>query len=162
MGRTPSHTIETKARDYVRNVIDNYYKNGDALFRDLSERDYGIDALVELFFNGDPTGKIALIQIKGTEKPIKKQKKKDVVACSISATNAMYAKQNNVPIFLLYATLAKPENIYYVDINKAIQNEDEKRLKNKKNITIHIPINNNVSVGLEPLFETIHDFYSRR
>ena len=56
MSRISSHIIETKTRDYIRSVIDNYYENGDALFRELSERDYGIDGLIELFCDGDPTG----------------------------------------------------------------------------------------------------------
>ena len=79
MSRIPSHVIETKTRDYIRSVIDKYYENGDALFRELSERDYGIDGLIELFREGDPTGQIALVQIKGTSNTIQPLKNKDVV-----------------------------------------------------------------------------------
>ena len=63
--RTSSHVIETRSRDLFQQRINNSFKNGDALFRNLSERDYGIDGIIELFDNGQPTGKIAFVQIKG-------------------------------------------------------------------------------------------------
>lgn len=62
--RIPANKIETKSRDKIRAIIDN---NDNALFRELSERDYGIDAIIELFNNGFPTGKIALVQLKSTK-----------------------------------------------------------------------------------------------
>lgn len=38
MSRVSSHAIETIARDYVRSEINRFYDNGDALFRELTER----------------------------------------------------------------------------------------------------------------------------
>ena len=52
MSRSKPHVIETKSRDYLRSKIDDFYENGDALFREISERDYGVDAIIELFENG--------------------------------------------------------------------------------------------------------------
>lgn len=159
MSRTPSHVIETKARDYIRSVIDNYYENGDAIFRELSERDYGIDGLIELFSNGDPTGQIALVQIKGTTKTIQPLKRQDVVSCQISISNAKYALQNNLPIILLYVSITKPEGFYYVDINKIVNSTDLTKNAKQESIAIHIPIENNALEDLEPLFENIRNFY---
>lgn len=161
MSRISSHVIETKTRDYIRSVIDNYYENGDALFRELSERDYGIDALIELFSNGDPTGQIALVQIKGTSNTIQPLKNKNVVSCQISTSNAKYARQNNIPILLLYATITKPQGFYYIDINNAVNNMDFSKIVEQDSITIHIPIENNALEDLEPLFEKIRSFYRR-
>lgn len=161
MSRISSHVIETKTRDYIRSVIDNYYENGDALFRELSERDYGIDGLIELFREGDPTGQIALVQIKGTSNTIQPLKNKDVVSCSISSSNAKYARQNNIPILLLYATITKPCGFYYIDVNDAVSNMDYSKIIEQDSITIHIPIENNALEDLEPLFEKIRNFYRR-
>lgn len=161
MSRIPSHVIETKTRDYIRSVIDNYYENGDALFRELSERDYGIDGLIELFHDGDPTGQIALVQIKGTSHTIQPLKNKNVVPCSISTTSAKYARQNNIPILLLYAAIAKPYGFYYIDVNDAVNNMDYSKIVEQDSITIHIPVENNALEDLEPLFEKIRNFYKR-
>ena len=161
MPRISSHVIETKTRDYIRSVIDNYYENGDALFRELSERDYGIDGLIELFREGDPTGQIALVQIKGTSNTIQPLKSKDVVSCSISSSNAKYARQNNIPILLLYATITKPCGFYYIDVNDAVSNMDYSKIIEQDSITIHIPTENNALEDLEPLFEKIRNFYRR-
>lgn len=161
MSRISSHVIETKTRDYIRSVIDNYYENGDALFRELSERDYGIDGLIELFCEGEPTGHIALVQIKGTSNTIQPLKNKNVVSCSISSSNAKYARQNNIPILLLYATITKPYGFYYIDVNDAVNNMDNSKITEQGSITIHIPIENNALEDLEPLFEKIRNFYRR-
>lgn len=161
MSRISSHVIETKTRDYIRSVIDNYYENGDALFRELSERDYGIDGLIELFHDGNPTGQIALVQIKGTSNTIQPLKNKNVVSCSISTTNAKYARQNNIPILLLYATITKPYGFYYIDINDAVNNMDCSKIVEQDSIKIHIPVENNALEDLEPLFERIRNFYKR-
>ena len=77
MKRASTHIIETKSTDIFRAKVNGFYQNGDALFRDITERDYGIDGLVELFEDGCPSGEIALVQIKGKEDtiiPLKKCK----------------------------------------------------------------------------------------
>lgn len=72
MIRISSHLIEDKATNYVKMKIIDYFENGDAIYRDLSGRDYGIDGLVELFDNGNTTGKISFIQVKGTHANIER------------------------------------------------------------------------------------------
>ncbi len=47
MRRTVQHIRETKSRDMVRTKIDSFFENGDAIFREWSERGYGNDAVVE-------------------------------------------------------------------------------------------------------------------
>ena len=159
--RISSHVIETKARDSIRSQINSYYQNGDALFRELSERDYGIDAVIELFENGIPTGKFTLIQIKGTENTIQPLKTKKCVSCKISSSNAMYAMQKNIPEFLIYTTISKPRGFYFVNIQSALTAEHFRKIKKQKEITINIPITNNALESLEPLFEEIKAFYEK-
>lgn len=62
MTGTSTHIIET----CVRSRIDGFGDYGDYLYRELSERDYGVDAIIECFEDGIPTGKIGFLQIKGT------------------------------------------------------------------------------------------------
>ena len=82
MSRTETHVRETISRDMVRSKIDSFYPNGEALVREWSERDYGIDFVIELFENNLPTGKIAFLQVKGTAKTINKLQKSEEVSCA--------------------------------------------------------------------------------
>lgn len=110
MPRSKTQVKETKSRDWFRSKIDSYYENGDALFREWSERDYGIDAVVEIFDNGYPTGKIAFIQIKGTSNTIKvlkigAYKGKAVLCHNVFNSSLDYARQDKIPMILVYVSL---------------------------------------------------------
>lgn len=157
--RANSHVIETKTRNLVRSRIDNYYANGDALFRDIGERDYGIDALVELFEKTNPTGMIALIQIKGTENTIEFLKSEAAVSCSISSSNFKYALQKNLPVILVYATLSSPSVFYYVRLQDKVTDNLLSKANKQQSITIRIPRENNDMDNFEGFFNLIRDFY---
>ena len=139
MSRTPTHVIETQSRDRIRKAIDDYYVNGDALFREITERDYGIDAIIELFSGGNPTGQIAFVQIKGTQNTISPLKASPNVSCTITPSNAEYARQKRIPVILIYVCV--------------------KKINEQKSITVRIPINNSSADSLEPLFSLIRDYY---
>ena len=105
MARIYPHVVETKSKNCIRSRIDSFGEKGDYLYRELTERDYGIDGIVECFENDVQTGKIAFVQIKGTSKTIIPQKNKPVVSCvGISKSNLQYAKQNRIPVILLYVS----------------------------------------------------------
>lgn len=85
MARISSHIIESRSFNEIKRKIDY---NGEALLRRLDDRDYGIDAVIELFNDGKPTGMFALVQIKGTEKtivPLRKSPTK--ISCQISLSD---------------------------------------------------------------------------
>lgn len=163
--RTKPHARETVSRDMVRAKIDSFYENGDALFRDWSERDYGIDAVVELFEDGCPTGKIAFIQIKGTSKPIEALKRGELkgkaVSChEVSDSSLDYAWQNRIPLILVYASMAKPHCFYYVDLQSQIEDIEKRRKKEDQSLhTVHIPIENYAESDLAGLFALINTYY---
>ena len=165
MPRTITHARETKARDMVRTKIDTFYANGDALFREWSERDYGIDAVVELFENGYPTGKIAYIQLKGTESTIEPMKKGPltgrVVSCSnVSNSTLEYAQQNRIPLILIYASVATPECFYYIDLQSQINDIEVRQTRdNQESHTVHIPIGNYAEDDLTGFFALINSYY---
>lgn len=160
MARTSTHVIETKSRDYIRNVIDNYYANGDALFREISERDYGIDALIELFDEGIPTGRLCLVQLKGTEKSIVPLQDGQNISCKISTSNAQYARQRIIPVVLFYVSIKEPGCFYFTSLNEAVETVNAEVITQQASITVHIPVSNNGD-HLELLFRFIADFYDR-
>lgn len=165
MPRTITHARKTKSRDMVRTKIDTFYTNGDALFREWSERDYGIDAVVELFEDGYPTGKIAYVQLKGTVRTIEPMKigplKGQVVSCNnVSSSTMEYALQNRIPMLLIYASVATPECFYYIDLQSQINDIEERRTRDEQDShTVHIPIGNCVIDDLTGFFDLINSYY---
>lgn len=163
MGRISTHKIETKTKGRVKKLIDETeYSNISMLFREISERDYGIDAIIEIFKNDNPTGIFALIQVKGTENKIEKNKKSDDVSCSISTSNARYAFQQNIPVFLTYVSLKNKSGFYYVSLQKALKEKKikEDSLNEQKSITIRIPINNYIDSEVDNLVNEILEYYN--
>ena len=155
--RITPHIVETRSRDNIRTLID---RDGVALLRDLTERDYGIDAIMELFDNGSVTGKFALLQLKGKEHKIVPLKEGTEVSCSISASNASYALQQNIPVILIYASLEEKENFYYIALQNALTDAHLKKLeRGQDSITIRIPIRNCVAEGMGPFFDIVNAFY---
>jgi hypothetical protein len=159
MARGNSHFIETRTRDFIRSLIDSYYDNGDALFREMSERDYGIDAMVELFNRGTPTGMIALLQIKGTQNTIVPLKREKSVSCAISSSNFNYALQQNIPVLLVYVTLSKPKGFYYIRIQDVVTDELVSKADAQDSVTIRIPETNNAMDNFEGFFDLIREYY---
>ncbi len=161
--RISTHKIETDSKDYIRSRIDSFYKNGDTLYRDISERDYGVDGFIELFENGIPTGKIAFAQIKGTKKSIVPLKRTpDFISCKITSSNAYYAFQNNIPVILIYAYIKGDKGFYFLELNKLIQEISEEQLE-QQCISVKIPIKNHIRNcdSMENLFNIIRGFYDK-
>src|SRR5262245_57429177 len=59
--RDPNHEIDTAARRIVPSLLPRAWEH-----REPGGRDYGIDMQIELFADGEATGKTLLMQIKGT------------------------------------------------------------------------------------------------
>ena len=163
MSRNSNHVRETKARDMIRSMVDSFYPNGDALIREWSERDYGIDFVLELFDNGIPSGKIAFLQIKGTESPINKLKKTDEVSCgNVSASSMEYAKQKRIPFLIIYAYLHEPRCFYYTDLQSCVDSVKKKIWqRGQRRVTIRIPYDNKADNNLTGFFDLINKYYEK-
>lgn len=156
MQRIPNHETETRSRQIFDAAVTNF---GDMLFRFLSERDYGVDGIVELFSNGEPTGRIAHIQLKGTQGEIKKLVGSDEVSCSgISKSNLSYCRQNSIPVMLVYVSTATGK-FYYIDLQSIYQGKIE-QIADKQSGTVRIPIENN-SDDLERFVSIVNSYYDR-
>lgn len=151
--RISSHKIETMVKDNVRKIINS----GNCLFREVTERDYGVDAIIECFEEGKITGKIAFLQIKGKSGEIVSLKKRPVISCTISTSNAKYALQKNIPVLLVHASLDS-ENMFYYAILQDLQ-FDLNLLESQKNVTAHIPVANLISDDTSHLVELINTYY---
>ena len=160
MVRTQPHLIETKSKDCVRSKIDSFGDNGDYIFRELTERDYGVDALIECFEGGNPTGKIGFLQIKGTDSIITPLKKSPVVSCgNISVSNLHYAKQERISVIVIYVSLKKERPMYYIDLREAVR--DISYSEDAKSVTIHIPQENYVYNDISPILSIIDSYYTK-
>ncbi len=151
--RISTHKIETKTRNNIRKIIDS----GPFLFRELTERDYGIDAIIEYFNDEKVTGKIAFIQIKGTNSKIESLKSKPVVSCSISKSSALYALQTNIPVILVYASLQCENMFYFICLQEGQLDRD--KLENQFTITVNIPIQNIIKDNCNELEKIIKSYY---
>lgn len=162
--RINTHVIETKSRQIFESALTNYSDNdfckGDLLFRAITERDYGIDGLVELFRHGEATGRFAMIQLKGTEKIIQKLQTADVVSCSgISKSNLSYCRQNNNPVILVYCSTAD-EKFYFIDL-QSVYRDKIPQIGERESGTVRIPTDNN-SDHLWLLIEIINSYYDKQ
>ena len=155
--RVSSHIIEEQAKDRIRIIINT---DGNAIFRELTGRDYGVDAIIELFDDGIPTGKIAFVQIKGTCSAIPTLlRTPNYVSCpNISISNLNYSFQNNIPVILLYTSLKGEEGFYYTVLNNNKDNDIKSKLE-QNTITIRIPTNNYIVDDINQLFNIINNFY---
>lgn len=162
MVRTSTHITETISRQIFSSAITSFssasHLRGDLLFREISERDYGIDGQVELFDHGEPTGRIAMIQLKGTEKEIVPLKSAAVVSChGISKSNLSYCRQKNVPVILVYCSNLE-EKFYYIDLQSVFKERIEAIADNFSG-TVRIPSDN--SDDLNKLVQIINSYYER-
>lgn len=116
--RTLQHIIDTKA---VRTVM--HHLPECLLIRGLEERDYGIDLQVEMFDTAIPTGGLAMIQIKGTDKSFKLKKSKNndkPIKFRLKTKTIEYAMLFACPFFLFY--VSNPDStIYFVHIQKYME-----------------------------------------
>ena len=151
--RVSSHKIETNGTDNFRIIVNS----NEALFRTLSDRDYGIDGLVEFFDeNDETTGIICMVQLKSTSRNIVVNKKTPDVSISVNTTVASYCKQSVFPFILIYNSLKQKEEYYYILLNRIHFN------KNQTTETIRIPLSNCVKGSVLPLLEICKEFYNSR
>ena len=161
MRRTNTHVIETESRQIFASALTKFtnkdVRKGDLLFREISERDYGIDGEVELFNHGEATGRFAKIQLKSTEKIIQKLKTVDAVSCSgISKSNLSYCRQRNVPVMLVYCSTID-EKFYFIDL-QSVYKDKIPEIGDNSSGTVRIPIENN-SDDLGRFVNIINGYY---
>lgn len=151
--RTYSHIIDTKSIKKVLNSIPDYW-----VVRDLSERDYGIDLLVEIFNETDKdsngrrryhsTGYVCNIQVKGTNQTIKKNLD-NTIHYPFEKKAMLYMERFPIPFIILRVDVSTKGvgNIYFLWLQRYIKDilDDEKpnwRDSEQQSFTLKIPSTN--------------------
>lgn len=132
--RTITHIHDTKAVRLVLEKIPDSW-----LVRNMEERDYGIDLLLELFEEihegvQKPTGQMLLFQIKGIDDSWDSSKKENTFYQFPSKT-LEYAKLFNIPFFVVEATL-KDSQVHFMHLQKYAKIKIINSSEEKINITI--------------------------
>ena len=66
-----------------------------------------------------------------------------------------YAKQNRIPLILIYCSVLE-EKMYYIDLQSIVIQKFFKLKEKQKGLTVRIPYTNSTLVGL---FELINRYY---
>jgi hypothetical protein len=161
--RTQAHIVDTKAVKKVLNLLPDYW-----VVRELTERDYGIDLVVEIFVPGlkdkkgndafDASGAIFHIQIKGTSKKFRTSKD-GTINYSIDKKSLKYVEKFSVPFFLFRVGVSSDlDKCYFIWIQRYIKDvldiEDTSwRESTKKSLRVYMPKENIVSARIERIEE---------
>ena len=152
MSRISSHEVETQGLDNFKKIVNK----SNALFRELSGRDYGIDGMIELFSEqGFITGRVLLVQVKTTSEFIRKNKRSSDISISLSLSSLEYSKQKNIPFVLIYNSLKQEEEYYYLLLNGVDY------IENQKTSTIRVPLKNKSINTISGIRDLCNDFFKK-
>jgi hypothetical protein len=158
--RTQTHIIDSMAVKAVMAHLPHHW-----VVRELTERDYGIDLMVEIFVPGfkDANGKDAFastgsvfhIQIKGTEEAIKPVRAGTINYC-IDKKSLSYVEKFGIPFFLFRVSVSDPQGIYFLWIQRYIKDVMDRespmwREDKEDSITVRIPPENKLPDAIDKI-----------
>ena len=141
--RPETHVTEAASWRLLQNLAPDTW-----IVREVTERDYGIDAYVEIASTaGEITGDLISVQLKGTAaitwkkpKAVKgasgKRASDTATSPQIATSTANYWERLPVPVFLFVADIAAAD-IYYVSVEQAIRRNYGK-LSNQDSMTFRL------------------------
>lgn len=143
--RTETHRIDTRAvRTLMQHLPDDW------LVRSLEERDYGVDLQIELFKGDAPTGRIAMIQVKGKRESFGEG---DVSLAGFPTRTIEYASLFSAPFFVFHTSVADNLTRFvwiqkYAD-TKLVDTTPEWR--NQDSVTLYFPSTNRLDSNAEKI-----------
>ncbi|MBA3006485.1 MAG: DUF4365 domain-containing protein [Proteobacteria bacterium] len=155
--RTETHIIDSRAVKTVIGKLPHHW-----VVRELSERDYGIDLMVEIFAPGfkdakgkdafAATGSVFHIQIKGVDKPLQPVRAGTINYC-IDTKSLAYVEKFSIPFFLFRVSVADPPKVYFLWIQRYIKDVMDRktplwREDEQSSITVRIPPENELLAGI--------------
>lgn len=158
--RTETHITETRSIKKLLNVLPDYW-----VVRELTERDYGTDLLVEIFDRyGEAgsyfaTGSILNLQVKGTTTKIKVNEKDTSISFSLKISFLKYVQKFPSPFILALVELSELEpegEIYFLWLQRYIydvldEQKPDWRESGQDTITVKIPTDNVLPRKLDKL-----------
>lgn len=133
--------------------------------RELTERDYGIDLMVEIFAPGlkdakgkdafAATGSVFHIQIKGTEESLEPVRAGTINYC-IDKKSLSYVEKFSIPFLLFRVSVADPQKVYFLWIQRYIKDVMDRetpmwREDEEDSITVRIPPENLLPDGINKI-----------
>lgn len=158
--RTHSHVVDSKAIKTVMAQLPHHW-----VVRELTERDYGIDLMVEIFAPAlkdakgkdayAATGSIFHIQIKGTEESLSPVSA-GTINYSINKKSLAYVEKFSTPFLLFRVSVTDPQSIYFLWIQRYIKDVMDRetplwREGEENSITVRIPLENKLPEGMEKI-----------
>lgn len=158
--RTQTHIVDSRAIKAVVAQLPHHW-----VVRELTERDYGIDLMVEIFAPGlidakgkdafAATGSVFHIQIKGTEKSLEPVCASTINYC-IDKKSLSYVEKFSTPFFLFRVSVADPQTIYFLWIQRYIKDVMDRetpmwREDEEDSITVRIPPENKLPDGINKI-----------
>jgi hypothetical protein len=118
--RTQSHITESESWRLLQELAPRQW-----IVREISERDYGIDAYVEIATeSGDITGNLISLQLKGVNNIAWREEvgvSKKASTPQVKTSTANYWLGLPIPVFLLVADLTA-RNVYYATVEPQLRN----------------------------------------
>lgn len=131
--RTNSHKVETESLNILKNKFGENW-----IFRNQTERDYGIDIQLERFEEDTPTGDLIYGQVKGTEAEFTGKEK----LSGFPTKTVNYANLFAIPFFLFYVS-TKSKAAKFVWLQKYFELKIGSKVSHEQNsVTIEFPEEN--------------------
>lgn len=159
--RTYQHIIDTRSVKRVLNLLPEHW-----VIRELTERDYGIDLIVEVFEEADvdshghttyeSTGAVFHIQVKGTNSGLSANSDGNI-SYSLSKSALTYSESFSAPFLLFRVDVSSPvANSYFVWIQRYIKDvldlqNPKWRTDSQDSFSIYLPQQNEVTAGLKKI-----------
>lgn len=134
--RTDTHRIDTRS---VRTLLQHL--PDDWVVRSLEERDYGVDLQIEAFKGDLPTGRVAMIQVKGRRAPFGAD---EVSLGNFPVKTVEYAALFSVPFFVFHTSIDDGLT-YFVWLQKYAETklmETTPNWRSQDSVTLYFPPNN--------------------
>lgn len=122
--RINNHTSETFSYKVFSNAIPNHW-----IIRDLNERDYGIDVLIEFVTEeNEVTGKLAAIQLKYTQEI--SFNKNEWRHYNVKPSTTDYWLNSNIPTFIFF--ISGDRDVYFLSVDDYVRKNYKRYLENEK------------------------------
>lgn len=141
MARSREHIIETESRRIVAATLpaDRFME------RDQTERDYGIDMSIEHFDEGEPSGRLLLLQLKGTDgnPPTAAEK---TIPYDVAVKTLLRCERFATPILLVWVPVRDERRrawfLWIQSYIRIVLNHDNLDWRTQKYVRLHIPTDN--------------------
>jgi hypothetical protein len=141
VARTRAHIIETESRRIVAAAM----PATSWVERDQTERDYGIDLTLEHFAEDEPSGRILLLQIKGTDGPAP-EAEATTIPFDLEVRGLRRVERFAAPILLVWVPVNDPSKrawfLWLQSYIRIVLNHETPDWRTQTTIRVHIPVAN--------------------